>query len=175
VSSIYENLHFNALKELQKLRYRWHIRGIMWALYGYKGQQLLDWRLWESIENLDIQLSYVKDLLKRAKGQKWQKTREALKQVAKLYDEALSIIDPEHWRGNRKRFLDIKPTVENVTGVLKRLIEIRRLIYVNRLDLARLEQHGDEWMLITFMLYIDVLDSIYGCKKWLKEAWRVTK
>ena len=168
----YEDLHALAIKELQKRGYRWEIQGNLWKLQGFRGQDLLDWQLWESIENLDIQLYYARWLLARAK--KRGETYKALKEIVKLYDEALSIIDPAHWRPPNKRFLGINPTVENVTEVLKRLIMIRRLIFVHRLSLGEIEKEKNYEVLpaFTFMLYTDVLDSIHGCKEWLKEVSR---
>ncbi|MEM3579328.1 MAG: hypothetical protein QXL54_03785 [Candidatus Bathyarchaeia archaeon] len=164
----YKNMHENALRELERQGYRWKTCGDFWALQGFHGRELLNWRLWESIENLDIQLWYAKNLLNRTRSVKWQHVRKALKQIVQLFDEALALLDPKHWVGRNKHFLTIEPDEEVVSKVLQNLIHIRRLLFIHRLDLAKVEKRGQCWLAFTFMLYLDVLNSIYGCKKWLE-------
>lgn len=164
----YKNMHENVLRELERQGYRWKTRGDFWALQGFHGRELLNWRLWESVENLDIQLWYVKKLLNRAKTPKWQHVRKALKQIVQLFDETLALLDPKHWEGSNKCFLTIEPNEEVVLKVLQNLTRIRRLLFIHRLNLAKVEKHGKCWIAFTFMLYVDVLNSIYGCKKWLE-------
>jgi len=171
VQKFYEELENEAMRFLQKRGYRWDTRGEDWELHGFNGENLLHWKLWEAVENLDIQYYYVKELLRKAKTKKIKEAIKPLQRVLKQYDEILKTLDPWDWTERRKSFRTIDLKKEKLERVLEKLERIKETISKNKLLLAKVEfpKDGGTYLTYVFMLYTDIMDNVYGIKKWLSE------
>jgi len=171
MKKFYEELENEAVRFFQKRGYRWDTRGEDWKLHGFNGENLLHWKLWESVENLDIQYYYVKELLRKAKTKKIKEAIKPLQRVLKQYNDILKMLDPWDWTERRKSFRTIDLKKEKFEKALKKLKHIKKIISENKLVLAKVEysEDGGAYLTYVFMLYTDILDNIYGIKKWLSE------
>lgn len=129
--SIEKQLKANYMQAKQKVEQEPYI----WDTYNEeKPLSTPDWRLWKSVSDLDVTLSYVMDLNKKAQRKRKTILLPVIKRIWIEMDQALTFLDPEHWP--RKGLLDVTLNYENLKKALNCLRDAYSLYETIYMDVS---------------------------------------
>ncbi len=83
--------YVDALEELKR-------KPTSWGAYRNYTLPTADWRLWYSVEGLDITLSFITELLREARSRRKHKLHAKLKQIQQMIDRSLEYLALYGWR-----------------------------------------------------------------------------
>jgi len=127
-----------------------------------------DWRLWESIEVLDITHSLLRDLTRRARRKHKQELAIRIDQIRQNVNLTLFQLDPDNWR--RHRFMDFKDDRRRLQTALK-CLQQAFMLFRDGYEQISLEveasRRKDCWVMGTPAIYRQLRDSSYALEKYL--------
>ena len=127
-----------------------------------------DWRLWNSIEILDITYASLKDLVRRARQKHRQDHAVSLDGIAENVNLALIQIDPDNWP---RRFMGFKSDAKRLNAALEHLRQALDLFspkYISISVEVEAKQPPGMWMINTPAIYRQLRDSIYALERYLQ-------
>jgi len=145
----------------------------LWNTYDDMNFPTLDWRLWNSISNLDITLCYVRDFLKKARRKRKRTVVPSILKVEALIGESLEFIDSQYWK--TKRFLDMTTDHEKLKNALECLKEAYSQYETVYMDVSlnlevpassKAKQLG--WIVIAPTILSHLRNAIYGLEQFLE-------
>ena len=151
---------------------------------AYKGFDLitkaLDWRLWDSVKDLDLALSYVQDYIKVAtKKHRTELIGKCgyLLKLENLLDQALSYINPDNWKPPRKRLMDVTLDPDQLEQALEKTEEADTLFdrlywwITEHVEIpSTLRKQKEGWVVLTPTILSHLRNATYGIKKYLEET-----
>ena len=143
-----------------------------WDAYDELEMPGLDWRLWDSIKDLDFAWSFVKDLIKMAKKKRKYNKYSQLGEIFKLIDEAIGFLDPEHWKGSHKLLMNVTTESANLQKALVKLEKANKIYMASYLDISiDIEtQRSKSWVMVTPIIAKHLRFAIHGLKEYLKAS-----
>lgn len=158
-------------KEYQKTLDELLQKPLKWDLYDDVNLPGLDWRLWNSVEILDITLSRVEELIEAAKKRRKTTHLHRLEAISTLIDEAIGFLDPWSWREPRKSFKRMTTKRSNLQKALMRLeeaLEDYLQIYLDVSINLEAKRRGG-WIVNTPHIVNELRNATYGLKQFIKQ------
>lgn len=155
-----ERVYIEALNKVEDTPKRWNI-------YNNLSLSSLHWRLWDSVEFLDITLVYLKDLLAKSKRRKQRPYFSELTQLIDLVSDGLAYLDPD-WRRTR-RFRDLtknREDLRNAKEFLEQAEKVFQRIYLGVSLKIEAPRRGS-WGMTTPAIVKSLRDSTYALKQYL--------
>lgn len=143
--------------------------GPRWETYHDVNRRGGHWRLWNSIEALDITLSLIGDLARRARRKRKHELSIRIDQVQECVNLALIQLDPDNWR--RHRFMDFSDNTRRLKAALECLEQafmlFRDCYEQISVDVEALRGRDRSSVLSTLAIYRQLRDAAYGLEKYL--------
>lgn len=154
-----------ALKEAKwKSPPRWELYNDDWGTRG------VDWRLWDSVEALDIVYAEINRLRKKATARRIRRFRRELSRLAGLLDQALMLLDPWNWKPPSRHFRTMTEDPLALRKIRQLLDEAFKLfdgIYPEVVVAIDVEAREGCVVVITPLVWRYLRDAIYGIEQYL--------
>jgi hypothetical protein len=137
--------------------------------------QSSDWRLWNSVEVLDITLSFIPDFLREARRRRKHQVDDKLRKTQQLIDEALKHLCPMGWKQPKKIFGNItlhKDELKKACDLLWKSLQIWDSIYLDVSVELEAKKRGP-WTVVTPIIWKQLRNAIYGLEKYLADEERL--